>query len=64
MKVSKAPRVGEVLPHVRRHPQRDMLLKATDEMLRAAMAAGDMVAGLLLAMAPAQRVLLRARLKA
>lgn len=64
MKVAKAPRVGEVLPHVRRHPQRDALAKAARAELERLMAAGDMVAGLLLAMSDAQRALLRARLRA
>lgn len=62
-KPGSAPRVGELLPHIRRHPQRDALVREPREALRQRMAAGDMVAGLLLALSDAQLTLLRARLR-
>lgn len=59
-----APRVGELLPHVRRHPEREKLLDEPADKLRERMGAGDMVAALVLKLTSGQRTLLRARLKA
>ena len=55
--------VGKLLPHLKRRADRLALLAASDEALSALMAKGDMVAGLVLALKPPQRVLMRARLK-
>ena len=57
-------RVGKLLPHLKRRADRLALLSASDEALSALMVKGDMVAGLVLALKPPQRVLMRARLKA
>ena len=55
-------RVGELLPHLRRRPERFELLESDDTRLRSLAAQGDMVAALVLALKPGQRQLMRARL--